>query len=187
MVCVLVWTPIASATSFTLSFHSEQGDYVGQGLDVVLTNNDVGLFPNEVYDFNSDGLVDFVWFVSEGSGPTFFMLGVGTASAFNQNLGNLVAGFYPDAQRAPFAEDGHPGLDFGYDHRGCNTVTGNFTVLDAAFTGLSVDRFSVQFEQHCGNLEPALFGSFEIVPEPSTLLLLSLGLGVVGLRQRLRP
>jgi len=65
---------------------------------------------------------------------------------------DFVAGTtYTGAQRASFAEPPHPGLDVYGDGRGCNTVSGSFTVLEYekdAGTG-DVTRFAATFEQHC--------------------------------------
>ena len=41
-----------------------------------------------------------------------------------------------------------PGLDVSGDGRGSNTLTGQFTVYDAAFAGTTVTRFAAAFEQH---------------------------------------
>jgi hypothetical protein len=58
---------------------------------------------------------------------------------------------YTDAQRASFAVAPHPGIDIYGDGRGCNTVSGSFSVLEFekdAGTG-DVTRFAATFEQHC--------------------------------------
>ena len=96
-------------------------------------------------------------------------------------------GTYSLAQRADFAQPGHPGLDVSFQNRGSNTVVGSFTIDEVsffvdAFGTESVDRFKASFEQHSEGATPALFGTFEYardgeltpvtaVPEPSTLLL----------------
>jgi len=68
---------------------------------------------------------------------------------------------YNDAQRASFAVAPHPGLDIYGDGRGCNTVSGSFTVLEYekdAGTG-DVTRFVATFEQHCDEGTPAARGT----------------------------
>jgi hypothetical protein len=56
---------------------------------------------------------------------------------------------YDDAQRAPFASPGHPGIDIGGDGRGCNTISGRFQVEELAWSGTTLTRFTATFEQFC--------------------------------------
>ena len=88
------------------------------------------------------------------------------------------------AQRADFAQPGHPGLDVVFQNRGSNTLTGNFTITDVSFfhdasNQLQVGSFSASFEQHSEGATPALFGSFTFrssaVPEPPVLMLVAIG------------
>lgn len=46
---------------------------------------------------------------------------------------NIVAGDYPQAQRAAFASPGHPGIDITCDNFGFNAVTGSYTIIAADF------------------------------------------------------
>ncbi len=67
--------------------------------------------------------------VTSGPDNTFALLFFGTDA-----LGiPIQPGFYPDAERADFASPGHPGLDVSFQNRGCNTLTGSFTVHEVAF------------------------------------------------------
>ena len=71
----------------------------------------------------------------------------------------LTEGIYLDAQRAPFADPGHPGLDVYGDGRGCNTLTGSFEILAIRFGDAGrVKRLHATFEQHCDGTTPALRG-----------------------------
>ena len=88
---------------------------------------------------------------------------------------------YADATRYPFNGSG-PGLAIYGEGRGCNTLTGSFTVDEAVFGGPDssyIQDFVVTFEQHCEGGEPARRGTLSIhnppAPEP-----LELGLTVAG-------
>ena len=65
-------------------------------------------------------------------------------------------GSYEGATRFPGS---NPALQFFGERRHCNSLTGRFDVLEAVFrhTG-EVGSLAVNFEQHCGGLEPGLFG-----------------------------
>lgn len=65
---------------------------------------------------------------------------------------------YQDAQRAPFASPGHPGIDIGGDGRGCNTITGKFQIEDLQLNGSTLSSFTATFEQHCEGGTAALRG-----------------------------
>jgi hypothetical protein len=79
----------------------------------------------------------------------------------------LVPGTYENAQRSDFRDATHPGLDVFGDGRGCNTVSGRFTVYTADFTGHTVNHFRATFEEHCEGFMPALRGEIGInVPIP---------------------
>jgi hypothetical protein len=78
----------------------------------------------------------------------------------------LVPGTYPDATRYPFNGAG-PGLSLSGNGRGCNTLTGTFTVLDASFGPNGyVEAFHATFEQHCEGMEPAARGEVHITNPP---------------------
>jgi hypothetical protein len=80
----------------------------------------------------------------------------------------LAKGTYSDAQRAAFAESGHPGLDVYGNGAGCNEVRGKFTVVDIQVgpedldagsgdagssadggAALALKSLTATFEQHC--------------------------------------
>ena len=72
----------------------------------------------------------------------------------------LIPGVYEGAERFAFKSPGKPGLEVGGDGRGCNTISGTFTVIEVSYgAGSSVNSFWAEFEQHCGNNQAALFGS----------------------------
>lgn len=71
----------------------------------------------------------------------------------------LAVGTYLDAQRAPFAGSGLPGLDVSGDGRGCNELDGWFDISTIRFApDGTLTRLAVTFEQHCEHQTPALRG-----------------------------
>jgi hypothetical protein len=135
---------------------SQAGDYIGQGLQYLITLSDGVFTPT-----NSANVVTFSinngdrW-ESDFAGPTRARLGVGN---------------YQNAQRYPFQPAGTPGLSVYGDGRGCNTLTGNFQVLQAGYTSSNILRsFSANFEQHCEGAVPALFGLAALPDETAAVL-----------------
>jgi hypothetical protein len=148
---------------------SSDGEYIGGGYNYFYGEGN-GQWNAYPYVRSSDGQVNDVRVTFDST----FEPGVFWDVEFStRGLGTpLVPGVYNGAQRAAFAEPGHPGLDITGEGRGCNTVTGDFTVLDAKFdySGASprVISFAAKFEEHCeggsGTLRGTVF--FGSVPPP---------------------
>jgi hypothetical protein len=67
---------------------------------------------------------------------------------------------YTGATRAPFAEPHEPGLQLTGTGRGCNELTGTFTINEIVADGLgNVLALNLTFEQHCEGAGPAAYGS----------------------------
>ena len=64
---------------------------------------------------------------------------------------------YTGATRYPF-NSGNAGLDVSGSGRGCNTLTGQFTVHEATYDNGILTGFRISFEQHCEGATPALRG-----------------------------
>jgi hypothetical protein len=126
-----------------LHFDSQPGDYIGGGQSLTLTVADGAFTAGRNFD---GGVSMYV------NGPAGWSLDFSTPTTF-------APGTYTGAARFPFQSPTQPGLSVSGDGRGCNTVTGSFTVLEAVFTPTgSVVSFAVNFEQHCEGGQPALFG-----------------------------
>src|SRR5262249_31327008 len=102
--------------------------------------------------------------------------------ATNQLNVPIAPGTYLNAERASFATSGHPGLDVSFEHRGSNTLTGNFTINSLSFFSdstntLQIRTLDVNFEQHSEEAPPALSAhstykaGITSVPDPSSLFL----------------
>ncbi|MGE5286718.1 MAG: hypothetical protein ACM3ML_05845, partial [Micromonosporaceae bacterium] len=90
----------------------------------------------------------------------------------------LTVGTYPNATRYPFNGSGN-GLNVDGEGRGCNTLTGSFTVKQAVFSASdnSLKNFDATFTQHCEGATPALNGELKYNSAPVT----SAPTGVSGL------
>ena len=187
----LICNPHAwAAPVWTLISSSSPGDPIGQGTENNFSQTGGGLSTPDILDLTGDGLVDYLSFsfVSSDSDTTW-NLTLGTSSFINSNPGSLSPGTYTNAQKAAFADAGHPGLDFSLNGIAASTLTGQFTITNAAFkttaTGFEVERFAATFEQFAEGLSVGLSGDFRFVADggvtppvssPATAYLCSIGL-----------
>lgn len=114
----------------------------------------------------------------------------------------LARGNYMNAQRAAFAEPGHPGIDVIFQHQIDDKISGQFFIEDAQYVQMrggpgsyKISHFLVDFSQFSYGQRPPMTGTFEywastptksigpspgVVPEPSSMMGLSLlGLGLI--------
>ena len=151
-VCLLalVWAlaPCASAQAQTTALYldSQPGEPLGGGIQRTYTPAD-GAF--QVTRNNKNGVSVSV------IGPSFsFSWYLDFAAAGNADL---AVGAYESARRYPFAEGN--GLDVGGNGAGCNDLTGRYVVREIVIaTDGSVLRFAADFEHHCSDMNPGLFG-----------------------------
>jgi hypothetical protein len=73
----------------------------------------------------------------------------------------LAPGTYNGATRYPFNGTG-PGLSISGEGRGCNELSGRFTVNELTFSGSALKSVSISFEQHCEHATPALRGTIKV-------------------------
>ncbi|WP_046497195.1 hypothetical protein [Streptomyces odonnellii] len=91
----------------------------------------------------------------------------------------LAPGTYTGATRYPFNEPTEPGLSLSGNGRGCNTLTGNFTISDVEFGPQgSVEKLDATFEQHCEGGTTAARGEVHINNDSTPPDGLDLGLAV---------
>lgn len=187
LLCLISAQSTFAQTSVTqLIMNSERGDSVGLGGHYNFSESD-GQWTVTPVDRTGDGKVD-------GISLKFVSLqNIGWSLTFSTDkLGqNLALGFYDKAERAVFASMGHPGLDVGGDGRGCDTITGNFTILDLNidYSGKTpkVISFAAQFQQICCCRTSLLFGSnfyhssvpsFSLAIDPNNQLFTAAGTSV---------
>lgn len=127
-----------------LTWRSPQGDYIGGGKPLSFSLADgnalIGASQRLVVGFSGD---------SSNSWSLEFAGSNGAA---------LTLGTYTDAQRYPFQTAGHPGMDVSGSGRGCNTLSGQFSVLEID-SPTSPQRFAARFVQSCETTESPLRGT----------------------------
>jgi hypothetical protein len=160
-------TLVGAAPTTSVVMLSDPGDYIGGGQPRFFHpgNGSITISGNAEY---------FTISVSGGSIGTdnFSMVFAGPPGE------NLHTGLYTGAQRAPFRQSGHAGMDIYGDGRGCNEVGGRFDVKDFHVGGNGIpDRLWISYEQHCENGMSALFGEIRLAePGGSTSLLVLPGI-----------
>jgi hypothetical protein len=151
---------LPSGAVAVVSFHSDPGDYVGQGLTVT------HIYTSTQFQVGSDAGHNSITF-STINAPGVTSLGSMTLAAPAGQA--LTPGTYEHTQRWPLNTPGQPGLDIGWDSNGCNKSTGRFAVGELAFApDGSISRLHASFEQHCERNSPALRGSIWIDAGGST-------------------
>ncbi len=145
-----------TAATGSLSFSGDSGDFISQGKsysystgkgDALNISSSTGSTVSiSVNAYNGD------WWTLDFDAP-------GTSAV-------LVPGTYAAAHRYPFNGTG-PGLSLSGDGRGCNELTGSFTIIKAVFGPQGyVQTFDATFEQHCEGGNPAARGSVHISNPP---------------------
>lgn len=134
--------------STRVNMTSDPGDYIGQGRPWSYTPADALIV--------AGGNRQYAGFGVDGSDGSWWY------ADFVPGRGDILApGRYENATRYPFNGEG-PGLSVTGNGRGCNTLTGEFTVNSASWWPDGRLRgISVSFVQHCEGGTPALRGTFE--------------------------
>jgi hypothetical protein len=142
-------------TTVSLSFSGDSGDYISQGKSYSYSTS------------KGDALA-----VSSSTGSTVSI----SVNAYNGDWWTLTFDApgtqvlaprtYTAAHRHPFNGTG-PGLDLSGEGRGCNELTGSFTISKAVFGPQGyVQTFDATFEQHCEGGDPAAHGQVHISNPP---------------------
>jgi hypothetical protein len=134
--------------AFPLSYRfvSDAGDYIGAGVTKGYTN--------ATSVFGLQGTASGVAFSVSGERDDW------TVYLYPPAGQTLTVGTYTGAQRYPFNDAGRPGLSVSGNGRGCNTLTGQFTIREIAFDAAgAVTALFATYEQHCEGGTPALRGT----------------------------
>jgi hypothetical protein len=161
-----------TVTSGSLSFSGDAGDYISGGLSYSYsTATKDQLDVSASTDHQHIGVS-----VSGANGDWWYL-------DFASPAGTpLAAGQYTGATRYPFNSAAEPGLSLDGNGRGCNTLTGSFTITDVVFGPNGyVQTLDATYEQHCEGVTAALRGEVHIAnPTPPPVLTLGLGVAVDG-------
>jgi Tol biopolymer transport system component len=145
-------TALGAAGAGWVSMFSDGGDYIGAG-----SQREFDSANAQISVSGSTADLD----VSASGGTAGDSYDFHFAAAPGGVLGS--GGIYTDAQRTPFRQAGHPGIDISGTGRGCNTDSGSFEVKDIATgAGGAISRLWILYEQHCEGGTPALFGEIRL-------------------------
>jgi hypothetical protein len=147
---------VIPAVSGSLTMSSDPGDYVGQGSSYAYS------VPATTFSVQNGGNFVRVDTSVPGSPGDFWNL------AFQAPAGQeLQAGTTYQADRWPFQPSNVAGLEVFGQGRGCNTLTGSFTILDATYGPFGyLESFDATFSQYCEEAAPALHGEIKLTTPP---------------------
>ncbi|MFG2462967.1 hypothetical protein ACGFWE_38705 [Streptomyces sp. NPDC048523] len=161
--------PVAQGS---FSFSGDEGDYISGGQSYAYTTasqdrmNVSGNTDNRVVSVSVDGANGDWWYLDLAA-PTGKTLTPGT---------------YTGATRYPFNDATEPGLSLSGNGRGCNQLTGTFTISAVEFGPQGyVKKLDADFVQHCEGGTPAARGEIHIEnPAPPAELGLDLDIALNG-------
>lgn len=142
-------TTTTTPTALTkVTLQSDPGDYIGYGGSYNYSQKDATIRIAEYA-----GKLSVTVFGNE-SWTGDFVLPMGTTS--------FVSGTsYTGLKRYPFHNPAIGGMNWSGEGRGCNTLSGSFSIQSASYVNGSLASIVLQFEQHCENMTPALRGTVE--------------------------
>jgi hypothetical protein len=144
-----------------LTMTSDAGDYIGQG-GTYSYATPANVFFGTVRSWAGENNLVSVTMRTDAASTDYWILEFAAAPGET-----LTAGTYSNAARVGSQAVGQPGLDVFGMGRGCNTLTGDFTVSDAVFGAYGyVQSFHAAFDQHCEGGEPALHGEISVSNPP---------------------
>lgn len=155
---------------------SDAGDYIGQGRAYSYAAP-ANVFFGTTRSWNGENNRVSVTMRTDAASTDYWVL------EFAAPPGDtLTTGTYSGAVRVVSQAAGQPGLDVWGMGRGCNALTGSFTVSEAVFGPYGyVQSFHATFEQHCEGGGPALRGEVSVSnPPPPPPLTAQVTIGTSG-------
>jgi uncharacterized delta-60 repeat protein len=144
-------TVTAAAASTSLVMTSQKGDYIGQGQSYNYTPANATITASVLNGGVETNAVEV--HVTAPNNDYWYL----DFAAPNQ--ARLVPGTYTGATRWPFQAAGVPGLDIAGEGRGSNTLTGQFTVIQALYDAQgNITAFAADFTQFGDNSKSSLSG-----------------------------
>ena len=155
-------------TEGSFSFSGDEGDWVSGGRSYAYSTAS-----QDRLNISADTTGNAIHFSVDGANGDWWTLDLAAPSGKT-----LAPGTYTGATRHPFNEPTEPGLDLSGNGRGCNTLTGEFTIGDVEFGPQGyVKKLDASFVQHCEGGTTAARGEVHI-SNPAPPAELDLGLAV---------
>jgi hypothetical protein len=153
-----------TVTSGSFAFSGDAGDYISGG-----GSYQYSVAANDRLNVASNG--NHINVSVNGANGDWWYLDLAAPSGQT-----LAPGTYDGATRYPFQTSTVPGLSLYGNGRGCNTLTGSFTIQNVVFGPYNyVQQLDATYEQHCEGGTSALRGEVHIDNPPAPA---ELGLGL---------
>ncbi len=159
-------------TEGSFSFSGDDGDYISGGRSYAYSTAS-----QDRLSISADNADNAVRLWVDGANGDWWSLDLAAPSGKA-----LAPGTYTGATRHPFNGPNEPGLDLSGNGRGCNTLTGEFTISAVEFGPQGyVKTLDATFEQHCEGGTAAARGEVHITnPAPPAELGLGLAVALDG-------
>ncbi len=152
---VIVLVNSSRAPRTEAMFHGDAGDYITGGNAYYFDKQNSSITFSNNFDAGVSVSI---------SGNSFWSLDFAPPSG-----SSLTPGTYENALRFPF-QGSAPGLSLSGDGRGCNTLTGNFTVYKSSFDAQGKPKtLDIVFTQHCEGTPPAAYGEVVLNAVPRSV------------------
>ena len=137
-----------------IRLESDEGDFIGRGLDYEYTT------ATTVFDI-SDNFDNGITIRINGTSLNTPSISDNWTLNLSNGSTQLTVGQFDNASRFPFNDSDENGLSFSGNGRGCNTLSGEFTIFEVEYDGDELTKLTADFTQFCegNNLGPALRGS----------------------------